>query len=234
MPQRQLILDISAQPDATTCGPTCLEAVYRYFGDDVVLSRVIHEVESLDEGGTLDVFLACHALERGYDATIYTYNLRVFDPTWFKQGVDLGAKLARQARYKRSRKHQLATAGYRRFLELGGSLRMTDLSGRLLRSYLRRDVPILCGLSATWLYRAMRERPADCEDDDVRGEPLGHFVVLNGYDRAQREVRVADPYQPNPITGDHYYSVKLERLVCAILLGIITFDANLLVIEPRQ
>ena len=28
-------LEIQAQPDDLTCGPTCLHAVYRYFGDDV-------------------------------------------------------------------------------------------------------------------------------------------------------------------------------------------------------
>lgn len=230
----KLDLDIAVQPDETTCGPTCLDAVYGYYGDRLPLNRIIEEIEQLDEGGTLDVFLACHALKRGYRATIYTYNLNVFDPTWFQPGVDLGAKLIEQSRYKRSRKLRQATTGYCEYLRLGGELRMKDLTGRLLRSYLRRGIPILCGLSATWLYRDSRERPGDCEDDDVRGEPLGHFVVLAGYDRARREIRVADPYFRNPITGDHYYSVRLERLIGAILLGIVTFDANLLIIEPGQ
>lgn len=233
MPHRLLTLDMTAQPDETTCGPTCLDAVYGFYGDPMPLERIVEEVERLDEGGTLDVFLACHALERGYRTAIYTYNLNVFDPTWFQEGVDLSAKLEQQARHKRSRKLQRATAGYRRYLGLGGEIRMADLTGRLIRSYLRRDIPILCGLSATWLYRSMRERPEDCEDDDIRGEPLGHFVVLSGYDRERREVRIADPYHRNPITGEHYYSVSLERLIGAILLGIVTYDANLLIIEPK-
>lgn len=234
MPQRQFTLDITAQPDATTCGPTCLTAVYGYFGDPIPLEQTVAEVEYLDEGGTLDVFLACHALARGYRATIYTYNLNVFDPTWFSEDTDLRAKLAEQARHKHSRRLQRATTGYRRYLKLGGDIRMDDLTGRLLRSYLRREIPILCGLSATWLYRDSRERRQDCEPDDVRGEPLGHFVVLCGYDRGRREVRVADPYLGNPVTGDHYYNVGLDRLADAVLLGAVTYDANLLVIEPRS
>lgn len=233
MPRRQLSLDITAQPDATTCGPTCLNAVYGYFGDPMPLEQTVAEVEHLDEGGTLDVFLACHALARGYRATIYTYNLNVFDPTWFSEETDLRAKLAEQARHKYSRKLQRATSGYRRYLKLGGDIRMDDLTGRLLRGYLRREIPILCGLSATWLYRDRRERE-DCEADDVRGEPLGHFVVLCGYDRGRREVRVADPHLGNPVTGDHYYNVGLDRLADAILLGAVTYDANLLIIEPRS
>lgn len=234
MPQRQFSLGITEQPDVSSCGPTCLNAVYGYFGDAISLEQTIEEVESLDEGGTLDVFLACHALARGYRATIYTYNLSVFDPTWFSGDVDLHEKLAQQAKHKHSRKLQRATSGYRRYLKLGGEIRMTDLTGRLLRSYLRRDIPVLCGLSATWLYRGMRERPHDCEEDDVCGEPAGHFVVLCGYDRGQRDVRVADPYLPNPITGDHYYNVGLDRLIDAILLGAVTYDANLLIIQPRS
>lgn len=228
-----LPLDIAAQPDESTCGPTCLAAVYGHYGDPVPLGRIIREVEPLDEGGTLDVFLACHALERGYRAIIYTYNLNLFDPSWFRPGVDIRDKLRRQARYKHSRKLRRATEGYRRFLELGGTLRFEDLSAKLLRRYLRRNTPVLCGLSATYLYGSMRERPDDCEDDDLRGEPLGHFVVLYGYDRETRRVRVADPYQRNPITGELHYEVGVERLIGAIYLGIVTYDANLLVIEPK-
>jgi len=74
---------IEAQPDTTTCGPTCLHALYRHFGDAVDLHEVIDTIHRLDHGGTLDVFLANHAPARGYTAEIHTYNLEVFDPTWF-------------------------------------------------------------------------------------------------------------------------------------------------------
>jgi hypothetical protein len=29
------------------------------------------------------------------------------------------------------------------------------------------------------------------------------------------------------------YSIPIERVMCAILLGVLTYDANLLVIEPH-
>jgi hypothetical protein len=58
--------------------------------------------------------------------------------------------------------------------------------------------------------------------------------VLCGYDKQQRKVLVADPYLPNPLADDHYYDVELDRLVCAILLGVLTYDANLLIIEPGR
>ena len=76
--------DIQAQPDEVTCGPTCLQALYNYYGDTVALTDVIRGCAKLKFGGTLAVMLGHHTLQRGYRAHIYTYNLNVFDPTWFK------------------------------------------------------------------------------------------------------------------------------------------------------
>lgn len=76
-------LDILPQPDESTCGPTSLQTIYAYYGDAISLDTVIKETEQLEEGGTFGSFLAIHALQRGYKVIIYTFNLNVFDPTWF-------------------------------------------------------------------------------------------------------------------------------------------------------
>ena len=233
--QTRLSLEIRPQPDDTTCGPTCLEAIYRYYHDEIPLGQIIEESRSLHEGGTLAVFLACHALRRGYAATIYTYNLEVFDPSWFvPQPKDLHERLRRQLDYKSDPRIQVATEGYLEFLELGGRLRYQDLTRSLIRHYLAKGVPILTGLSATYLYQTPREYGPDDEYDDLRGEPSGHFVVLSGYERETRLVTVADPMQPNPLARTQYYEIDIDRVLCAILLGIVTHDANLLIIEPRR
>ena len=87
------------QPDETTCGPTCLHAIYRYWGDDEPLQSVIERMWHREHGGTYAVFLGCDALRKGYRARIYTYNITVFDPTWFtRPHVDIGERLARAAR----------------------------------------------------------------------------------------------------------------------------------------
>jgi hypothetical protein len=224
-------LQIFAQPSETTCGPTCLQSIYDYYGDPLPLEQVIQEVPILDGGGTFGVLLASHALARGYRATIYSYNLTLFDPTWFAlERPVLIERLERQRRYKTDVKLQLATGAYLEFLERGGTVRLADLSEELILSHLRRDTPILTGLSATYLYNLPRELGPDY--DDVRGEPAGHFVVICGYDAEAREALIADPLDPNPVSQDLIYPVKLERLVASILLGIVTYDANLVVIEP--
>jgi len=224
-------LVVQPQPDNTTCGPTCLHAVYRYFSDHLPLEQVIDEVLALPHGGTLAVMLGCHALKRGYSAEIYTYNLQVFDPTWFRGKSQLTGRLEAQRRVKSDPKLQLATHAYLEFLRLGGHIRSEPLSARLLRRYLNREVPILTGLLATHLYDCSREYRD--EYDDVRGDPVGHFVVLCGYDRQKREVLVADPLHDNPRYKKRYYSVSSERLLASILLGIVTYDANLLIITPN-
>jgi hypothetical protein len=227
---------VEQQPDDVTCGPACLHGIYRHYGDAIPLARVIAEMRMLDRGGTLDVFLANHALERGYAVTLYTYNLEIFDPTWFElSNEELRDRLKAQAEVKKKwRRLQAATRGYDEFLRLGGKVRLRDLEPALLRSFLKRGIPVITGLSATYLYRSMRDVPDTNVDDDVRGEPVGHFVVLTGYRRVTREVLIADPLWENPLVGSRYYAVNAHRLIGAILLGAVTYDANLLVIEPKK
>jgi hypothetical protein len=229
----KLKLEILAQPDDTTCGPTCLHALYRYFEDEIPLEQVISQVEVLDGGGTLAVMLGNHAISRGYKARILTYNLMIFDPTWFQPGVDIRQRLMKRAQATADRKQRLAIGQYVRFLERGGKLLFEDLSRGLLRHYLKRGLPIITGLNSTYLYRTMRVAP-DCTDNDISGDVVGHFVVLFGYDANSHKVTVADPYAKNPYSGTHYYEADLDRLVCAILLGVMTYDANLLIIEPPK
>jgi hypothetical protein len=253
----ELALRVDPQPDEETCGPTALHAVYRYHGDAVDHTRVCEEVPRLPSGGTLSVFLALHALGRGYRTTIYTCNVKLFDPTWFEAaGLEMprdghpsafedGAvrpilrmqdKLRQQHAAKGGGRGggrlKRATDAYCEYLDRGGRLLMQDITLELLSRHLRQGRPIVAGLSATWLYRAMRERESDWQDDDVAGEPLGHFVVLHGIDEAARRVSIADPYRQVPYPGSHHYSVDADRLIGAIYLGIVTYDAKLLIVEP--
>ena len=228
-----LDFDIKAQPDEVNCGPTCLHALYQYYKDTIALKDVIQEVKSLKFGGTLAVMLGDHALKRGYKAKIYTYNLNVFDPSWFKYSSrKIIENLKKQMRYKRkSKKLQVASKAYIKFLEAGGKLVYSELNADMIKEHLKRAVPILTGLSATYLYGTPREVPVSNKFDSIRGEPAGHFVVINGYDESTGYVYLADPMNPNPLKSQ-YYNVKFDRLINSILLGIVTYDANLLVIEP--
>lgn len=227
---------IEAQPDDDTCGPTALHAVYDHFGEGLSLQRVIQEVHHLEDGGTLAVFLGLHALKQGYHARIHSYNLRVFDPTWDTLPPDLlRKKLIAQTRFKEGKKLHAACLAYSRFLKMGGELRFDDPTPALLQRYFDADLPVLAGLSATYLYKSKRELTGNNGQsvlDDLRGKPMGHFVVLCGMEGKQ--VRVADPYQDNPLSEGRFYNVHIGRLINSILLGIVTYDANLLILSPRE
>ncbi|MBI1190795.1 MAG: hypothetical protein GC200_08980 [Tepidisphaera sp.] len=238
----EIKLEIQAQPDDVTCGPSCLYSIYRHLGDKTItLRQVIDQIEKLDHGGTLIEVLACHGLKRGLHATIYSYHVDLLDPTWFAEdgGVHdrdyvrerLGLQLAAKKGDSRMR---LATRAMQEFLRLGGDLRMEDLTPALISKHIAKGTPILCGLSSTYLYGASREVEKTNEDDDVAGYPQGHFVMLVGYDPAKREVLVADPLDQNPPYHTAKYRISIYRLVNAVMLGIITHDANLLVLSPPE
>ena len=236
-----LPIEIQSQPTDSTCGATCLQAIYSYWGDETTIPQIIGEIPQLKNGGTLAVQLACHALNRGYLATIYTFNVRVFDPTWFRPNVDLADRLRQQREVKRAHNSRLAyaTDAYLRFLELGGVIKMQTLERSLIKDHIESKLPMLAGLSATCLYQEARERPHPPNDrgisgieDDLGGDPIGHFVVLSGYDHEQHSVMISDPLHPNPKSPDPNYWSPIEHVATSILLGIVTYDSNLLVIRP--
>jgi hypothetical protein len=232
----KLILDVNMlnQPDDATCGPTSLQAVYRYYGDHIPLEQVIREVHSFEDGGTLAVWLGCHALSRGYEAILYTCNLQLLDPSWFSQpNVDIVAKLQEQMLYKKDEKLERTSCAFIDFLSHGGVVKLEDVTRDLLRKFLSQGYPILTGLSSTFLYRSPREIVQGEIADDIRGLPEGHFVVLCGYDRESRQVAIADPHGMNPYSSTRKYEVHIDRVICSILLGVLTYDANFLIIRPK-
>ncbi len=210
--KKELVLgfDINAQPDDVTCGPTCLQALYEFYADDISLKEVIREVKQLKSGGTLAVMLGNHALQRGYKATIYTYNLHVFDPSWFelsKRKLVENLKKQMEFKYKR-RKLQVASKAYIKFLEAGGRVLFHDLDDKLIKGFLRQGTPVLTGLSATYLYGSEREVPQFNIYDSIKGEPAGHFVVVNGFDEDRNIAYLADPMTPNPM--------ERQKLSCSV------------------
>ncbi|KTC65259.1 Guanylyl cyclase [Legionella adelaidensis] len=233
-------LTINTQPDDETCGPTCLHAIYTYYGYSISLEEVIRGVERSFSGGTLAPLLGKHALMRDFETVIYINNLDVFDPTWFDQGEAqpeaLIAKLDAQMKYKWDKGIVQSSIAYQQYLQLGGHVRFRTLNVQLLKEYFLQKTPILTGLSATYLYRSAREHYTTeglAFYDDIRGAPTGHFVVLCGYDDKKRNIVVADPHRENPLSHDNYYKVSSNRLINAIMLGVLTYDANLLIIRPK-
>lgn len=228
---------VRQQPDDVSCGPTCLQAVYAFHGMQLDLNEVIQSVQRLDHGGTLGVLLGVDALKRGFDVTLFTYNLEVFDPSWFVgRPRNLPVLLERRLQMSREGRRSRAIEAYLDFLDRGGQVRHRELTPQLLASMARSGVPPLTGLSATYLYGCEREvyEGGRSSYDDVLGDPTGHFVIISGVDQGGTRFRISDPSTDNPRHGSGTYWVDGYRLVGAILLGVTTYDGNILIIRRRD
>lgn len=226
---------IERQPDYTTCGPTALHSIYRYWGDPITLQEVIAHTPKLPGGGTLGVHLAVHALRRGYEVGTWVCNVRHVDPTWFQQPTDLVAKLKARAVAKGltdDPRFGPALRAVEEFVELGGIFHWGDLSPALIGKVLGEGTPLLTGTNGTYLYQCSRETEAGL--DDVAGDPFGHFIVLCGYRSQDESVSIADPLKDNPLHGTKYYRTSVHRLLGAIFLGVGSDDGNLLRIRPKN
>ena len=148
---------------------------------------------------------------------------------------ELREKLVALHKAKHAPKLKKAIDAYIRFIDLGGTVATADLRASMFESYFKRDIPVLCGLSATYLYRSPREYTNEKDQsvfDDIHGEPIGHFVVLYGLDE-KKQFMVADPDCTNPMANGPYYKVDKFRLIHSILLGVMTYDGNILVVEKK-
>lgn len=229
----ELRVEQFSQPDDVTCGPTCLAKVYRYFGLEVPLETVVGEIDRNEDGGTLAVFLGLAALRRGLHANLYSYDLRIFDPTWRNlDSQTLAEKIRLRIPHLARPKARRSAIAYLDFLELGGKLVFEELTPALLKRILDRNHPILAGLSATHLYGFSRERHDPVThalvDDDIAGDPVGHFVVITGYEHWGRRFILRDPSAHVPATRDGRLVVEAQKLINSILLGDLTYDAVLL------
>ena len=222
------------QPTETTCGPTCLETIYKHLGFYEKEEDLFDRIDTNEDGGTLGVHLGTDALKQGFDVTIYTHNLNVFDPTWFQlKQKEIVQKLRTQSKSSKDSKTLFASSSYADFIEMGGKIYFKDLNSSFLYDLLHSHGPVICGLSSTYLYHCARERDSDLKYDDIEGVPQGHFVILSGIKKDLSQVFLADPFENNPAYKEQKYWVNLQHFINSVLIGVITYDANFILIQKK-
>jgi hypothetical protein len=221
-----------AQQDEVSCGAACLAQVLHYYGIEASQTELAERIRRTEEGGTLAVFIGLLAQDLGLRVRLHPLGLRHFDPTWWN--------LSRRAILQKltARGEALGMSeeleGWITLLERGGKVGFGPLERQRLVRILARHRPVIAGLSATWLYRETRHDPSTNQPDDVAGQPVGHFVVVTGYERRGRRFLINDPYPDIPLGAEGVYTLPARRLITAILMGDATRDAVLLEIWPKD
>ncbi|MEZ4873089.1 MAG: hypothetical protein R2827_12790 [Bdellovibrionales bacterium] len=135
-----------------------MHSLYTHLGLNISIDEIIKNVKYTQGGGTLGVLLGQEAQSQGLQAVIYTHNLMVFDPSWFDlTNEELIEKLLLQAKSKKDNKVIEASLYYAEFLKNGGDILFENLKPEFLYKTLSKYGPVICGLSATYLYMSKRE-----------------------------------------------------------------------------
>lgn len=223
---KKLRVEIEPQPTIVACGPTCLHAVYRYFGREISIATIVDEVNHKVVEGCFDGALGVHAICAGLSARIASVNLRVLDPSWF---VGHGIREALVAAGNKTSELSLKNAAlaYAAFVNAGGELALGGITFESIVNSISRSIPVIVGLSSTFLYRSRRSSITDGEETSV-----GHFVVVTGVDVKQRMVSIADPLSENPAGLGAYYDLPWDQLLSCICLGALTNDGAALIVWP--
>lgn len=175
--------------------------------------------------GTYDGNLGCTAIKNGFKVTITPQNLHVFDPTWLSlEKASLLEKLKARAAVVVDKNLIASIKGFIDFLELGGKLEFKDYSKNLIIEKLTVG-PCIVGLCSTYLYGEKRMKSGT--SNDIEGDRIGHFIVVDGYNPGTSEFTIKDPWHSIPFSKDGSYKLKSDRLIMAMLLGEATYDATI-------
>lgn len=215
-------MEILKQPTDDTCGATTLHAMYQHLGLDVPIDILVNTITQFPNGGTADAYLAMDALERGLKVSVYTSNIRVFDPSWIglpqEQLADRLHKFSEYIKDKDEIVSQIAGL-FSMFIRKGGRVNINIDDMGSLKAVLKHG-PVIAGVSYDWLM---------CEERE-NGGLTGHFIVVDSYDEESDTFTISDPWDGK--NGQHY-KVRYDLMNKALLLGTLTNDGSFIRIEKR-
>jgi len=209
------------------CGPAALKSVLDYYNINVQLDDLTTEVSGQSPIKWRNWFYAMGsaALQRGLKAKVITLTTTIFDPTWYRlDKPQLLQKLKAELKVVQERlntfkardpyyfwhipSYELAEIKAAiSFIEHGGTIIFEPISKEKIFSYLRRRIPLLCGINPVLLHK-IRRLP-----NDVSGSAWGHIVTVSGYTRDK--FWITDP--SDWYAKKQIYQVDQDRLIESIL-----------------
>ena len=151
-----LPMESETQSDDISCGLWCLKMVLDYYDYSQSFDTFREICPPFFDFGLYDSQLGKTALEMGFDATIYTYNYRIFHPIWNRLHLsELIGKLVIKQACAMTPHQALAAKHYIEYLQKGGELLFYPLSKELVLAHLDQGIPLIAALDMSFLYDCM-------------------------------------------------------------------------------
>ena len=232
MPKRVQLKVPRLKQKPFTCGPSSLQQVFAYYGIKKSINQLLKEIK-LYKKGTFDGQLGLCALENGFKAIIIDYNLHAYDPTWFKLSKKALIKKLKQSLKHRKGEYKTKVQWLIKYFEAGGNIKFEIVTPELIKSYLKKKIPVIVCLMMTSLYKEKRritikqKKGRRSIKSDLKGKPAGHYLVVSGYDGDK--LFVTDPYYNIPYSKKGEYKISSKELIASILM----WNGSLLIIEKK-
>lgn len=227
MKQINLNVPFIKQPEEE-CAPTALAQVLKYYGTEPNLEEIIHSSKSVFKGREWDYMLGNYAISKGFNVKIHTRSLSIFDSTWFdlkkdalllKLGEIISHYTLMEKKFIGYNKLLLEAHSATKFLKSGGIIDFSAFSKELIIDYLKKDIPVIATFTAQLLYKTKKEYKD--EDNDTKGEPWKHTIVISGFLKNKFKIVDSAEFQPN---GKYLVNINVFLDAC------IRYDSNLLVL----
>lgn len=193
-----------------------LHYAYRHHRVNIDFHDLVNSLEFDGDRECLGATLARHAVSRGHEVWMATWNIDLLAPSLFEED-DLEEALQDELELLVQEQHPGAdgVAHHLSIVQGGVQLTMPDVTFELLAHLSRRYGVLLASVDADYLALGTQRDPGSA------------WVVIRGCDPLNREVILSDSADPR--LGQPLYRETMTRLLPAITLSP---EANLIALRP--
>ncbi|MBD3362355.1 hypothetical protein GF362_01395 [Candidatus Dojkabacteria bacterium] len=212
--------NIKQKADSSACGPSCLQAIYKYYGKDLKLKMILEDLHIDKDTSTYVSQLARHLNTNHLSTTLISSNPFVVSPDWKAKPKKVVIKELKEWILHHFNKGKVENIWIKEalyllfYLQEGGNLKISNITTDLIDKYLEDQNLILCCLAENWIW-GKRKISKVVEYDNIKGHVNGHFVIV--YDKNKGDYQISDPYPTSIENKEGLYAINKEELLTATL-----------------
>lgn len=210
--------------DVDECGVACFKMCLAHFNVSYDHATLLNEISNGSlKGGDWYFRIGLAALKRGLNPTIITRSIRLIDPTWYGYSqTEITYKLEQRLIYletlgedkKWEVEEHIQAINY---IKMGGLLEFKSLSPKVVIENLETGALVIAPINANLAIPNLQRRLSSAPDD-IKGEKIGHVVLVKGY--TDTSFIVNDPGGLEMrLTKNYEYEILKEDLIEAVLRG---------------